>query len=364
MSDKRFSKQLIEWYYRNKRELPWRESGNPYRIWVSEIMLQQTRVDQAIPYYHRFIERFPTVQDLADADRQEVLKVWEGLGYYSRARHLHEAARTVADEYDGQLPDTWDEILSLKGIGPYTASAVLSIAFGKPHAVVDGNVLRVLARYYGIEKDIRKTAAKNEIQELADDLIDPERPGDYNQALMELGATVCVPSGPACGDCPLSEDCVAHRSLKTEEIPYKSPAGEKPHHQIGVGIVENEREEVLIALRPDDVMLGGLWEFPGGKQEEDEPVETTVVRELREELGVDVAITAPFMKLDHAYSHFKITLHAFRCELISGEPRPKSSREIRWVPIDRLGEYPFPKANRRLTEKLMELETGQQELNL
>lgn len=327
-------------------------------------MLQQTRVDQATPYYHRFIERFPTVFDLAEADRQEVLKVWEGLGYYSRARNLHHASRTVVDEFDGRIPDEWDEITSLKGIGPYTASAILSIAFDKPRAVVDGNVIRVLARYNGIEEDVRTTKTKNEIQELADELIDPERPGDFNQALMELGATVCVPTGPDCPNCPVNNHCVAFSTMKTDEIPYKSPAGKKPHHQIGVGIIKNERGEVLIALRPDDVMLGGLWEFPGGKQKEDETLEETVIRELREELGVEVDNLRPFMKLDHAYSHFKITLNAFICELSAGKPKPKSSREIRWVSIDALDDYPFPKANRRLTEKLMELGKGQQELNL
>ncbi len=364
MSEDTFSEQLLSWYDQNKRDLPWRNCEDPYKVWISEIMLQQTRVDQATPYFHRFIERFPTVHDLAAADQQDVLKVWEGLGYYSRARNLHHAAKTVVSEFNGQLPDTWDEITSLKGIGPYTASAILSIAFDKSYAVVDGNVIRVLTRYFGIEDDIRSTTTKNKIQELADDLIDHDRPGDFNQALMELGATVCVPSNPDCKECAVNANCVAYKSVKTDEIPYKSPAKKKPHHQIGVGIIKNEQDEVLIALRPDDAMLGGLWEFPGGKQKKNENIEETVVRELTEELGIAVEIDKPLMKLDHAYSHFKITMHAYMCKLTSGTPEPKSSQQIKWIGIDELEDYPFPKANRRLTEKLMELENGQQQLNL
>lgn len=342
--------------------MPWRDSGNPYAIWISEIMLQQTRVDQATPYFHRFMKRFPNVHDLAKADQQEVLKIWEGLGYYSRARNMHHAAKTVVNEFDGILPETWDKITSLKGIGPYTASAILSIAFDKPYAVVDGNVIRVLSRYFGIEENVRSTKTKNLIQQKADELIDQRSPGDFNQALMELGAMVCTPSNPDCENCPISAGCKAYKTAKTDIIPYKAPKKKRPHHQIGVGIIQKDHQ-VLIALRPDDAMLGGLWEFPGGKQKKDEPIKQTVVRELQEELGVQVEIAKPFMKLDHAYSHFKITLHAFLCDLVDGKPQPKSSQQVKWISVDELGDYPFPKANRKLTEKLMN-ENGQKELDL
>jgi A/G-specific adenine glycosylase len=344
--------------------MPWRDCGDPYKIWLSEIMLQQTRVDQATPYFNRFVSTFPTVYDLADADQQEVLQVWEGLGYYSRARNLHSAAKLVVDKFDGNVPDNWDDINELKGVGPYTASAVLSIAFQKKHAVVDGNVIRVLSRYYGIEDNVRKTQTKNTIQDYADELISDERPGDFNQAVMELGATVCTPSNPDCEICPIQEDCVAYKTVRTDEIPYKSKKKKRPHHQIGVGIIMDANNQVLIALRPNDAMLGGLWEFPGGKQEPDEEMEDTVKRELREELNVETSITKPFMKLDHAYSHFKITMHAYLCELESGTPEPKNSQEIRWIDIRELEDYPFPKANRKLTEKLMNLHKGQQELEI
>ncbi|MDX1672082.1 MAG: A/G-specific adenine glycosylase [Balneolaceae bacterium] len=344
---------MLNWFDRYKRALPWRDVGDPYLVWISEIMLQQTRVDQAKPYFEHFVKCFPTVEALASADQQEVLKAWEGLGYYSRARNMHEASKTIIEKYDGRLPRSWDKIIELKGVGPYTAAAVLSIAFQKPHAVVDGNVIRVMARYLGIEKDVRKSGVRNTIQEEVDRLIDRDRPGDFNQALMELGATVCTPANPDCEKCPLQEGCVALRTMKTDQLPYKSPAKKVPHHDIAVGIVVNEHQEVLIAQRPEDTMLGGLWEFPGGKQENGESIPQTIRRELKEELGIAVEVGRPFMSLDHAYSHFKITLHAYLCRLSEGTPTPRESQQVRWVAIDELEKYPFPKANRRLTRQLI-----------
>lgn len=317
-------------------------------------MLQQTRVDTVIPYYHRFLEAFPTLEKLAGANQQEVLKLWEGLGYYSRARNLHQAAQTVVREYQGKLPEDYKEIRKLKGIGPYTAAALLSIAYQLPHAVVDGNVLRVLARFYGIEEDIRSRQTQNQIQELADEVIPTDRPGDFNQALMELGATLCSTSNPECPSCPLSATCTAYRTAATDTLPYKSPAGKVPHHHIGVGIIVDKNDNLLIALRPEEAMLGGLWEFPGGKQKKDEAIRSTVARELHEELGVEVEVLEKFTELKHAYSHFKITLHAFRCRIKTGKPNPKTSQELRWVSVSQLRDFPFPKANKTLTEKLQE----------
>lgn len=349
-----FSRNLLNWYKDHKRQMPWRGELDPYKIWISEIMLQQTRVDQATPYFRNFISLFPNVYDLAKADQQEVLKAWEGLGYYSRARNLHSAAKTVVNEYDGKIPATYDEIIKLKGIGPYTAAAVTSIAFNKPNAVVDGNVIRVLTRYFGIEDDTRSSKTRNRVQDLANELIDEDHPGDFNQALMELGSIVCTPSSPSCDICPVQTNCVASAMAKTDTIPYKSPAKKKPHHTIGVGIIEREDNKLLIALRPENAMLGGLWEFPGGKKKSHENIQQTVERELKEELGIEVKAYKELMSLKHTYSHFSITLHAWFCKLITGEPTPNQSQEVRWVDRKELGKYPFPKANKVLTERLME----------
>lgn len=333
--------------------MPWRGEADPYKIWISEIMLQQTRVEQATPYFRQFISLFPTVYHLAKADQQEVLKAWEGLGYYSRARNLHTAAKMVVNDFDGKLPQTYDEIIQLKGIGPYTAAAITSIAFNKANAVVDGNVIRVLTRYYGIEDDTRSAKTRNQVQQYANELIDKNHPGDFNQALMELGSIVCTPASPDCLNCPIQAECVASKMAKTDSIPYKSPAKKKPHNIIGVGIIEREDGKVLIALRPENAMLGGLWEFPGGKMEKGEHIAETVERELLEELGVKVKAYKELMSLKHTYSHFSITLHAWFCKLLSGEPKPNSSQEIRWVERAELEQFPFPKANKVLTERLI-----------
>lgn len=317
-------------------------------------MLQQTRVDTVIPYYYRFTEAFPTVEALANADRQQVLKLWEGLGYYSRARNMQDAARQIADEMDNEMPRNYAGLIKLKGIGPYTAAAISSIAFGEKQAVVDGNVLRVICRYYGITGDIRATGTKNDVQEIVTGLIPESRPGDFNQAVMELGATVCTPANPKCDHCPLSTGCIAYRTAQTDSLPYKSTAKKTPHHQIGIGIiVDPETGKLLIARRPEDAMLGGLWEFPGGKQKKGEQITKTVKRELHEELGVEVSLFEKLMELKHAYSHFKITLHAYWCKIDSGIPEPKSSSELRWVFPAELEKYPFPKANKTITESIV-----------
>ena len=332
--------------------MPWRETDDPYRIWVAEIMLQQTRVDTVRDYYHRFLEAFPTVEALADAERDEVLKRWEGLGFYARARHLHEAAQRVVEEHDGTVPDTMDAIKDLKGIGPYTAAAVLSIAHQKPHAVLDGNVTRVLSRVFAVEEDATTSMAQRRLRALANELLDPKRAGDFNQAMMELGALVCTPSTPLCDRCPLQNVCRAHDAGTEEDYPITPESEPVPHHDIAVGLVFDADDRLLIQRRPDEGLLGGLWEFPGGKQEEGESMEAACRRELKEELGIEVEEVAPFYTLSHAYSHFKITLHAFRGRLADGPPEAREDQPFQWVGIDELDDYAFPRANRRLIEEL------------
>ena len=347
---------LIDWYREFRRDMPWRQTDNPYHIWLSEIMLQQTRVDQALPYYNRFVQRFPDAASLSSADLDEVLKLWEGLGYYSRARNLHKAARQIVEQHDGNFPTTYKDVVSLKGIGPYTAAAVMSIAYNHPLPVVDGNVMRVISRIYLIEDDIRLTRTQKMIEKTAAKLLDRQQPGDFNQAVMELGATICTPRSPSCHRCPLQNSCKAYRWDRTGDIPYKSPAKKRPHHQIAVGVIKDENNRMLISRRPDNAMLGGLWEFPGGKQESGETLQETVKRELNEELGINVRVEQePFEVIRHAYSHFTITLHAFFATLDNESLTPvsKNGEPVKWVFSEDLVRYAFPKANRKITETLV-----------
>jgi A/G-specific adenine glycosylase len=347
-----FHTDLLAWYARHKRAMPWRDIDDPYKTWVSEIMLQQTRVDTVRSYYRRFLEAFPTVEALAAADRDAVLKLWEGLGYYSRARYLHEAAQQVVDEHDGEVPRSWDALRELKGIGPYTAAAVLSIAYGEPHAVLDGNVIRVLTRIFAVDADSTTSRTKRQLRRIANELIEPTRPGDFNQALMELGATVCTPRSPSCDACPVADVCQAHAMEAETDYPVTPESTPVPHHDIAVGLVFDDDGRLLIQRRPDEGLLGGLWEFPGGKREAGESMEAACVRELQEEVGITVGIDAPFATLKHAYSHFKITLHAFRCHVEDGTPSSEEGQPLRWVAPEDLDDYAFPRANRRLIEEL------------
>jgi len=331
--------------------MPWRETDDPYRVWIAEVMLQQTRVDTVRDYYPPFFEAFPTIEALAAADRDAVLKHWEGLGFYARARHLHEAAQHVVEVYDGTVPDTMKGIRDLKGVGPYTAAAVLSIAYDEPHAVLDGNVTRVLTRVFAVKADATTARAEGQLRRVANELLEPKRPGDFNQALMELGALVCTPRTPHCDRCPVNSVCQARATGREEDYPVTPESDPVPHHDIAVGLVF-DGNQLLIQRRPDEGLLGGLWEFPGGKQEEDESLETACRREVKEELGVDVTIEDPFYTLSHAYSHFKITLHAFRCRIASGTPQAQEDQPFRWVGLDELDDYAFPRANRRLIEEL------------
>lgn len=336
--------------------MPWRETDDPYRIWISEVMLQQTRVDQAWPYYERFTDAFPTVEALADADLDDVLRLWEGLGYYSRARNLHRAAQRVVTEYDGRVPDTEDAIRTLPGVGPYTAAAVLSIAYGRPLAVLDGNVIRVLTRVFAVADDVTSSRTRRHLQALADALLPAEQPARFNEAMMELGATVCSPSSPACPTCPLGEVCAAYAAGEPERYPVSKKKKPIPHHDIAVGVIADDTGRILVTKRPEDAMLGGLWEFPGGKVEPGESVEAACERELREELGVEAEVGEPLARIDHAYSHFKITLHAFACRIVDGTPEHYEAQPMEWVAVEDLGDYAFPRANRRLIETLVERE--------
>ena len=344
-----WSQSLVDWYNKVKRDLPWRHRSDAYGIWISEIMLQQTQVDTVIDYYNRFLATFPTVHDLAKADEQQVLKLWEGLGYYSRARNLHKTAKIVSQELDGHFPTTYEALQKLPGLGPYTAAAVVSIAFGVPVPVVDGNVLRVFTRFWEIEKDIRQPRVRTQLFNCLTPAVEKHDPSTFNQAMMELGALICTPKSPDCTQCPIQSTCIAKRDNKVDKLPIKSKAKPVPHYHIGVGVILNN-EKVLIGKRKTDQMLGGLWEFPGGKQEKGETIETTIQREIKEETTLNVTVNDSITTVKHAYSHFKITLHAYWCTLESGQASPKSAEELRWVSLETLSDYPFPKANKKVLE--------------
>ncbi|HBI03581.1 MAG TPA: A/G-specific adenine glycosylase, partial [Paenibacillaceae bacterium] len=261
--EKEFQRDLLTWFEQEKRSLPWRENKDPYRIWVSEIMLQQTRVDTVIPYYDRFMERFPTIKDLAEADLEDVYRVWEGLGYYSRAKNLHTAVREVKEQYGGVVPNTPEEIHKLKGIGPYTAGAILSIAYGLPEPAVDGNVMRVLSRVFLIQEDITKTKTRKVFEELVRKIISTGNPSNFNQALMELGALVCSPKSPQCLTCPVHTHCQAVKEGMQEALPVKKKSKKGKSVEMAVGLVRNQENQWLICKRPAEGLLANLWEFPG-----------------------------------------------------------------------------------------------------
>lgn len=345
--------RLLLWFDENKRDLPWRINRNAWFTLLSEVMLQQTRVDQVIPYFEKFVRRFPTLKDFALAELDEILWMWEGLGYYSRARNLQNTCKQILLEWDGIIPSDYQTLLQIKGIGPYTAAAISSQVYNIPHATVDGNIIRVLTRFTGIQDDVTKASTKKRIQQVADSFLIKSEPGKTNEALMELGATICKPKKPTCESCPIQLHCIAAQTLQTDSIPYKKSKPKVPHHHIGIGIIFNAQGEILIAKRPDDKMLGGLWEFPGGKQELEESIESTIKREFDEEIGIQIQLDYPLKPLKHAYSHFKITLHCWVGKWLTGEPKPLASKELRWIMPNELGSYAFPKANRKLIEQFL-----------
>ena len=353
-----FRRALLDWYGEHQRDLPWRRASDPYAVWISEIMLQQTRVDQVRPYYDRFMERFPTAEHLGTAPLEDVLKAWEGMGYYARARNLHRAARRVVEEHGGQIPEDPARISDLPGIGPYTAAAILSIAFGKDCPVVDGNVVRVLSRLFHLTGNPASSAARKKIDGLAGRLLARGRAGDFNQAMMELGATVCTPRKPRCGACPVNPFCEAHKTLPDPSVlPRKRPRKQRPHHHVAAGIV-GRNDEVLIVRRPTDGLLGGLWEFPGGIVGKGVVGEEFLAEEMKNTLGIGIRVDRAVATLRHAFTHFEMTLQGYSCSHLEGVARHRDGNECRWVRFDDLGSFAFPRAYQRLIEAAAEVREG------
>lgn len=349
---KAIRRSLLGWYQKEKRDLPWRKTRNPYFIWVSEIMLQQTQVKTVIPYYKKWIAAFPTVKKLAESPENRVLKIWEGLGYYSRARNIHKAAKVVTREYGGKIPDNPEDILKLPGIGRYTSGAILSIAFEKTIPVVDGNVIRVLSRLFTLPENGAARESENKLYKIAENLLPRKDPGDFNQAMMELGATVCLPKKPSCPLCPVKSICQSRQlGLQESYPPPKLRAGTKKIEVSAAVILRNGK--TYIQQRPLNGLMGGLWEFPGGKREKNESMENCLLREIREELGVDVVIREKLMTIKHSYTQFRVTLHVYFCKLPKGRIKASSCEDWKWALPEELSNFPFPAANAKIVDYLI-----------
>jgi A/G-specific adenine glycosylase len=338
----RIRARLLDWYDAHKRDLPWRHTRDPYSIWISETMLQQTRVDTVIPYYHRFLELFPDVGSLASADLEDVYGVWTGLGYYSRARNLHAAARTVIEDHGGELPSDAEGLQGLKGIGRYTAGAVASIAFDRPEPVVDGNVVRVLSRLFGVRDDVGAKGVMESFWTLATGLARGTRPGDLNQALMELGATTCTPRGPLCLTCPLQRSCDARSVGDAEDLPKKARKPKAKRVEAVAAWLER-RGKVLAVRRPEGGLLGGMWELPGGDvgdAEKRDGAETCLRRRIDERLGLEIGHVEHIGEIEHLFTHRRLRLQVFRCQADGGRVRRAEYVDHRWLAPSRLAELP------------------------
>lgn len=363
---------LLSWWWqagrRDPGQKPWMataaghwpapgEAVHPLGVWVAEVMLQQTQLRVVLPYWRRWMEALPDLQALAAADGQTLLRLWQGLGYYSRARRLREGAeRLLAWQAERGLADPWPRTLegwlALPGIGPSTAGGILSSAFDLPVPLLDGNVRRVLARLHSHPRPPR--AEERLFWNWSTTLLDPDQPRLFNQALMDLGATVCTPRRPLCAACPWRPACGAYAAGDPTRFPVKEMSRPLPFQVIGVGVVRDGAGRVLIDQRLEEGLLGGLWEFPGGKQEPDEPIAETIRRELREELAIEAEVGEELITLEHAYSHKRLRFVVHLCRWLSGEPQPLASQRVRWVEPAELLAFPFPAANARIIAALHE----------
>ena len=358
-----FRQKLLTWYDENKRDLPWRRSNNPYHIWISEIMLQQTRVDTVIPYYERFLDWFPTVQDLAIAPEERLLKAWEGLGYYSRVRNMQEAAQQIVAEFEGEFPHTYEGIFSLKGIGPYTAGAIASIAFGLPEPAVDGNVMRVLSRLFEVNLDIGIPANRKVFQTMMEMLIDPERPGDFNQALMDLGSDIEAPVNPRPEDSPVKELSAAYLHGTMEKYPIKAPKKKPvPVYLYGL-IIQDAQGQFLLEKNETSGLLAGFWHFPlieVGEFPDDEQLSLFEIAENQVsfdlspkesfEQDYDVVVdwqSVHFPQIQHVFSHRKWQIRLLYGQVVNATEMPKQE-QVLWLHPDEFDNYPFAKPQQKM----------------
>jgi A/G-specific adenine glycosylase len=340
VSTRLIQKKIITWFRQNQRPLPWRKSNNWYQIWVSEVMLQQTQVEQVIPYYNRFIKKFPTVGQLAAAAQQTVLKVWEGLGYYSRARNLHQSAKLIMKSFDGQLPRDRDRVSQLPGFGPYTTNAVLSLAFNQPYAVVDGNIKRVISRLFAIDEDMRKPSAHKKIQSMMDELLPGRQSRLFNEAMMELGALICLPQKPRCQDCPLSQECKAWQQGIQEHLPFLSKKAKIPKVSAITFIISNA-DDLLLVKRPDGGMLAGLWEFPTLKIPAKRKKTESAQKLIRDHFGLQASDIKRLAPVKHAYTHFQLNLQPVLITTSERNIKTTAYAASRWLTLKALKKLPL-----------------------
>ena len=353
-----FQQSLLYWFERKMRDLPWRQDKNPYKIWVSEIMLQQTRVDTVIPYFNRFIEKFPTIEALADAHEDEVLKLWEGLGYYSRARNLHTAVKEVKEKYQGRVPDNAAEISSLKGVGSYTAGAILSIAYGKREPAVDGNVMRVFSRIFAIEEDIQKQRTKKLFEELVRKLIPKGAASYFNQGIMELGALICTPQSPKCSSCPVASYCLGRKKGIHEHLPVKTQKKKPRPVQMVAGVIV-ENGYVLIRQRQESGLLAKLFEFPNLEWQETEP-EVSISKHIYEEYQIQAFTAEALQSVQHTFSHIIWDITVFRLRSRQVNVRTASEKNLPpnacWVKLEELDNYAFPVSHQKIKMQILRAE--------
>ena len=350
-----FRQCLLAWFAEYQRPLPWRQHYRPYEVWISEIMGQQTQMERVAQYFQRWVAQFPDLASVAEASEQAILKAWEGLGYYSRARNIQRAARQLIDTGHGDIPCDAKQLLTLPGIGPYTAAAILSIAFNQPVALRDANVERVFARLADIDRPLKQTATQKRLATLAELLLDPLQPRAYNQALMELGALVCTPKKPACAICPVQQHCRAHRADTVECRPLPSGKHKKIEIVMACAILQHQGK-FFIQQRLTEDIWGGLWEFPGGRLEEGEQPMQAAIREVAEETGWQVSDLTAFTTVVHHYTRYRVTLHGYLGELRTAPipPALTAAQQYAWVSMVELAQYPYPAGHRLLVAALRE----------
>jgi len=341
----KLQQDLLRWFEKNARDLPWRKTRDPYAIWISEIMLQQTQVLTVIPYYQRFLKSFPTIRRLAKADISRVLALWEGLGYYSRARNLHQASREIISRFKGKIPDAMDGLLSLPGIGRYTAGAVLSIAYNKEAPILDGNVKRVLSRLFAVSTNPARGKTEGLLWHLSESLVPKGHAGSFNQALMDLGAMVCTPDTPQCTRCPLGRLCRAKSQGNPEKYPTPKVQKRIPHINAVAAVIQKDGK-VLLTRRPLEGLLGGLWQFPNWRVKRREDFEMKLLDYLKNELGIRVKSRDPIGSFTQTFSHFKLTVQAFHCSIMNG----KGNR--RWVSAKNLHLFPMSRIDRNIANQI------------